>query len=538
MQRRGAPNEEELLRERTRRDEEVNQQMGLLRGLIEVFNQQGETAAMRAEKDRDVRVAKLTEEDDIEAYLTTFERLMTVYEIPEERWVFKLAPQLIGKTQQAYAALGEEEARDYAQLKTAILRRYDINEETYRQRFRSTRKISGETNRELVARLYDLASRWMLGRKTVEELKDLVILEQLLDILPEDVRIWVKERKPKSSMEAGQLADDYMQARQEGSAIRRGELKRTVERKNPQTIRCYKCQKLGHIAKDCPVTAHKPSPDLGRDKEHIRQFERPKRDLKYIECFNCHQKGHYSSNCPHNAMYCTERKANYTGTSIVREWRGVAKPGVVKPGFIEGKYVSDILLDTGCSRTLVRQDLVPEKSRLQTEVVAIRCAHGDTVLYPLAQVQVKIDGYCLEVEAAVSDALPTSMLLGTDVPEMVNLLDLTKGTDQMEKRSSNEALMTTTRAQAKLQMEDEENCQLKQVHSGVKAKAIEKMEENKCTEEGTQDKDSWMFEFDDELFGTGRQKPRLTRSEKRAIKQEYRQDQDLEEEKDSKDTEE
>ena len=75
--------EEELLRERTRRDEEVNQQMDLLRGLIEVIHQQGETAARRAEKDRDVRVAKLTEEDDIEAYLTTFERLMTVYEIPE-----------------------------------------------------------------------------------------------------------------------------------------------------------------------------------------------------------------------------------------------------------------------------------------------------------------------------------------------------------------------------------------------------------------------------------------------------------------------
>ena len=33
-----------------------------------------------------------------------------------------------------------------------------------------------------------------------------------------------------------------------------------------------------------------------------------------------------------------------------------------------------------------------------------------------------------------------------------------------------------------------------------------------------------MFKFDDELFGTGRQKPRMMRSEKQAIKQEYTQE--------------
>ena len=91
------------------------------------------TAALKLERDRDVKVAKLTEDDDIEAYLTTFERLMKAYEIREERWAFKLASQLVGKAQQAYAAMNPEDA---AQLKKAILRRYDINEESYRQRFR------------------------------------------------------------------------------------------------------------------------------------------------------------------------------------------------------------------------------------------------------------------------------------------------------------------------------------------------------------------------------------------------------------------
>ncbi len=61
-----------------------------------------------------VWLSKLSDSEDIEAYLTTCERMMSVYEVPEDQWVFKLAPQLTGKVQQAYAALGaEEEVRKF-----------------------------------------------------------------------------------------------------------------------------------------------------------------------------------------------------------------------------------------------------------------------------------------------------------------------------------------------------------------------------------------------------------------------------------------
>jgi hypothetical protein len=41
-----------------------------------------------------------------------------------------------------------------------------------------------------------------------------MVREQLLNMLPEDVWLWVYERKPKTSAEAGALAEDYMQARE------------------------------------------------------------------------------------------------------------------------------------------------------------------------------------------------------------------------------------------------------------------------------------------------------------------------------------
>ena len=85
--------------------------------------------------------------------------MMEAYEVKRARWPFKLAPQLTGKAQQAYAALPPEHAKDYDEVKAAILRQYSINEETYRQRFRSQKFKDGETPRELVTRVSDLVSR-------------------------------------------------------------------------------------------------------------------------------------------------------------------------------------------------------------------------------------------------------------------------------------------------------------------------------------------------------------------------------------------
>ena len=50
--------------------------------------------------------------------------------------------------------------------------------------------------------------------------------------------------------------------------------------------------------------------------------------------------------------------------------------------------------------------------------VAIRCAHGDTVLYPLAKISLEVEGQSIDVEAATSETLPMSVLLGTDILEL------------------------------------------------------------------------------------------------------------------------
>ena len=156
-----------LLEDRMRRDEEASQrekdrreEMDLLRSLVEssrpTTRYPEEGAARTVPAQEKVVLAKVAEGDDVDVFMTTFERVMNGYKIPEGRWAIQLVPQLSGKAQQAYASLSAEAAANYQEVKKAILRRYDVCEETYRQRFCSARKKEQETYTGLANRLGDL----------------------------------------------------------------------------------------------------------------------------------------------------------------------------------------------------------------------------------------------------------------------------------------------------------------------------------------------------------------------------------------------
>ena len=163
--------EEERLRQQRVVEEEkalMREQMEMLTRLVGESRQVEETRTNVSQGSKEGE-AKLTVQDDIESYLITFERVMRAYEVKESRWAVKLAPQqLTGKAQQAYAAMRADDAGTYQLLKEAILRRYDISDETYRQRFRETVKKEDETVSELAVRLDDLLQN---GQKTAKPLR-------------------------------------------------------------------------------------------------------------------------------------------------------------------------------------------------------------------------------------------------------------------------------------------------------------------------------------------------------------------------------
>ena len=88
------------------------------------------------------------------------------------------------------------------------------------------------------------------------------------------------------------------------------------------------------------------------DKESTVKVDsklRLRRDTaKHSTCYHCHKKGHVAMECPDKALLCQQMKLQ--NVALTKQLKGA--------GEVEEHDVTKILLDIGCSQTLVRRDLV------------------------------------------------------------------------------------------------------------------------------------------------------------------------------------
>ena len=136
------------------------------------------------------------------------------------------------------------------------------------------------------------------------------------------------ERKPKTCLQAGEWLDEYEQARR-------------------QDVRPLK-------QRDNLFPAKEPGDVYGNKEADPKNFQpeqrNPQRHLP--RCYNCHKVGHVTSRCPRNAATFYGGRAKQSEVK-----RGHSSP--CKLGYVEGKEVKDIVLDTGAARTSTLPPTLP-----------------------------------------------------------------------------------------------------------------------------------------------------------------------------------
>ena len=372
---------------------------------------------------RGPRMQKYVQGEDIEHFLIGFERIASASGCPRAEWAMHLVPLLTGKAKAAYIAMDFEETMDYDKVKIAILDKFEINPETYRQRFRSWDVRPDETPKELYVRLKELYEKWVCPRAhSKEEIGELLILEQFLQMVNSEVRLWIRKHNPRTAKEAVSLADAFMLA-QRGSRPYKLGPSRPYNAPTPGPSRPY----------NAPTSGRTEAGQTGREQKWREQkWERPiQTNREEWVCYHCGQAGHIKPNCPlrkpKDGQVCCRPNDGITDC-LEEQWESVVEVT------IKGEQLK-ALVDTGSSQTLVGAKWVPGDAIHKEHTVKIRCVHGDVMTYPTADIYMQIGEQEYLVSVGVVEHLPYPVVLGRDLPGLLELVEPVKSCNVAVTRS-------------------------------------------------------------------------------------------------------
>ncbi|XP_060093819.1 zinc finger and SCAN domain-containing protein 2-like [Heteronotia binoei] len=149
--------------------------------------------------------------EDAKAFLASFEQVAEACQWPQEEWVNQLLPALSGEAAKAFNSLDARDREDYGKVKAAILRGDALSREKQRQQFRCFCYQEAEGPRGAYSRLREMCRGWLrVENHSKEQILELLILEQLLSILPQEIQSRVRERGPESCSQAVAVAEEFL----------------------------------------------------------------------------------------------------------------------------------------------------------------------------------------------------------------------------------------------------------------------------------------------------------------------------------------
>ncbi|VDI78345.1 Hypothetical predicted protein [Mytilus galloprovincialis] len=360
------------------------------------------------------KLPKFKEGEDPDVFLRSFEKLVVLHKIPKSEWALRLVPLLCGKALEAFSRLSEEDSKNYDKIKSAILCRYELTAEAYREKFRSERQSSDESFKEFSVRLSSNFGSRNRNRKTIDELVDKA---EAFQQAHKDEQV--------SSKSVGRIDTD--QSKQQGRYNQ-------SKGRQPDTRTCFICKNIGHIATHCPTRTNRSKEDNFKPGKFglCIQSRQEYRVDDYISGVTVKLPG----------VSCNGDKVQVHGLDIV-----------------EGKIDSDkisVLRDTGCSTVFVHSRFTnPDCLTGQTRDICL--ADGSVKQCPEVCINISTPYISGDIIALILDTPFADLIVGnyvnTSVPHSVDGLSVTSGEDIFVSGDSVPCHAVETRSRKKKQDE-------------------------------------------------------------------------------------
>ena len=345
-------------------------------------------------------------------FIRRFESYAVSLEWPMDRWAINLSALLHGVALDVYNRQPVNETSNYESLKEALLRRFMLTEEGFREKLRTAKPERGESFGQFMTRLKGYFNRWIeLGHvdKTYLGLKDALLREQAMSVVTRNLRIFIMERKPKDIGEMNILTEQYLEVhgntynfanvdkhrqnlvvgQQQSKSPDRSSvcLVRRTSRKeeNPSVVkvdnkstyhrdtrRCYLCNKVGHIARECRVVK---KPSLAPQS--------------IVKAMHASVKSNHCMTLAHERVGDDQRVTIDNGSRGVQT-RTLSTDMTVMP-VVEGRICGrtgsvSVLRDTGCSGGIVRSMCSEDSFTGETRTCVM--INGDTFTAPVVHIMV------------------------------------------------------------------------------------------------------------------------------------------------------
>lgn len=350
-----------------------------------------------------VKIPFFDEKDDMDQYLLHFERVATMHGWAKDTWASRLVPLLQGAARETFLQLTPEDAKNYEEVKKALLFRFRRDADYFRRQFRSMRKEPAENFTSFIKRLKQTLFRWFclanIDQKKPEQVVDAFVLEQFITTLNPELAIFVRERKAVTPEQAAIVADDRVLARQSVRDDRAGP---SQDGKRPR--------RTG----DRSPEPNKSGGSTGKPKSDLK--------TKEIICFQCKQPGHIRRDCQSKGK--TTRSAAMRPELPGEEMRAIPmlcdrcdKLEVVSEAKVIVNGVPAVALrDTGAELCIVSARLVSEEDILAGVRHKVSLA-DPTVMreYPEASVLISSPWVKGRIHMLVADQLCHDVVIGNTV---------------------------------------------------------------------------------------------------------------------------
>ena len=248
--------------------------------------------------------------EEIDSFLYRFEQKCEMYHIEGTLKATSFMDLMTGDALETIRRLSHEEMKDYELIKKAMLLRFGLSPEKFKEKFDAAMMDKGETMQQFLTRIKGYYLRWIESAKieqTFEGLSNEYIKLKIFSSVSNPLQTYLRERERDYTDLVGmaELADHYIIAHANQRVGKSFAVRHDIQYNQFKGFNSFK----GNVNNGASVNNFKgPHMQSKDDAGHTEDSQITYKRTNQVKCMICNRVGHEAKDCYHKPNLNTETR--------------------------------------------------------------------------------------------------------------------------------------------------------------------------------------------------------------------------------------